>query len=378
MANFKITGLGAATAAADAVRFSQLQGGTDKLITVTGTDTLTGTMTPALTAYAAGNQFSFVAANTNTGAVTINIDGVGVKSITKNGTTALVAGNIVANSVVLIEYDGTRFQLLNVVITATGDVVGPASSTANAIPTFSGTTGKLLQDNTKVKIVSNNITMDGSTSGTLTVAAPAVAGTNTVTFPAATDTLVGKATTDTLTNKTLTSPTITGAVMSSMGSSVITAGTAVASTSGTSIDFTSIPSWVKRITVMFSGVSTNGGSDYLVRIGSGSVDATGYLGTSLRLVSGATVVGLNYTTGFGINNGTQASNYVSNGSITLSLLNSSSNLWVASGVFAGSDSATNTTSAGTKTLSGAIDRVRITTVNGTDTFDAGSINILYE
>jgi hypothetical protein len=190
LAGYKITGLGAATVGTDAVRYSQIQSGTDKLITVTGTDTLTGSMTPVLTAYAAGNQFSFVAANTNTGAVTINIDGVGVKSITKNGTTALVAGNIVANSVVLIEYDGTRFQLLNVVVTATGDVVGPASSTANAIPTFSGTTGKLLQDNTKVKIVSNNITMDGSTSGTLTIAASAVSGTNTLTFPANTGTAI--------------------------------------------------------------------------------------------------------------------------------------------------------------------------------------------
>jgi len=211
------------------------------------------------------------------------------------------------------------------------------------------------------------------------------------TFPAGgvgnpTSTVVGISDTQTLTNKTLTSPTISSPTISSptisgtpvMSASVLTLGTAVASTSGTSIDFTSIPSWVKRITVMFSVVSTNGASDYLVRIGSGSVDATGYLGTSLRLVSGATVAGVNYTTGFGINNGTQASNYVSNGSITLSLLNSSSNLWVASGVFAGSDSATNTVSAGSKTLSGAVDRVRITTVNGTDTFDAGSINIQYE
>lgn len=113
MAGFKITGLGAATVGTDAARYSQIQGGTDKLITVSGTDTLTGSMTPTLTAYAAGNQFSFVVANTNTGAVTINIDGVGSKSITRTGSTALVAGDLVANQVALIEYDGTRFQLLN-------------------------------------------------------------------------------------------------------------------------------------------------------------------------------------------------------------------------------------------------------------------------
>ena len=113
LAGFKITGLGAATVGTDAVQYGQIQSNTDKLVTVSGTDTLTGSVTPALTAYAAGNLFSFVVANTNTGAVTINIDGVGSKAITRTGSTALVAGDMVAGEVVLIEYDGTRFQLLN-------------------------------------------------------------------------------------------------------------------------------------------------------------------------------------------------------------------------------------------------------------------------
>lgn len=113
MAGFKITGLGAATVGTDAVQYGQIQSNTDKLVTVSGTDTLIGSVTPALTAYAAGNLFSFVVANTNTGAVTINIDGVGSKAITRTGSTALVAGDMVAGEVVLIEYDGTRFQLLN-------------------------------------------------------------------------------------------------------------------------------------------------------------------------------------------------------------------------------------------------------------------------
>jgi hypothetical protein len=113
MSGFKITNLGAATVGTDAVRYSQIQSNTDKLVTVSGTDTLTGSVTPALTAYAAGNLFSFVVANTNTTAVTINIDGVGSKAITRTGSTALVAGDMVAGQVALIEYDGTRFQLLN-------------------------------------------------------------------------------------------------------------------------------------------------------------------------------------------------------------------------------------------------------------------------
>lgn len=84
------------------------------LITVAGTNALTGLATPALVGYAAGAQYSFIAQNTNTAAVTIDIDTLGVKSITKFGTTPLAAGDIQAGALTLIEYDGTRFQLLNV------------------------------------------------------------------------------------------------------------------------------------------------------------------------------------------------------------------------------------------------------------------------
>ena len=113
MGAFKITNLAAGTVASDAARLDQVQGGTSTYITVTGTDTITGTVLPALAAYAAGNQFSFVVANTNTAAVTINIDGMGAKAITRTGSTALVAGDMVAGQAVEIIYDGTRFQLIN-------------------------------------------------------------------------------------------------------------------------------------------------------------------------------------------------------------------------------------------------------------------------
>ena len=157
--------------------------------------------------------------------------------------------------------------------------------------------------------------------------------------------------------------------------SLITSGTAVASTSGTSIDFTSIPSWVKRITVMFNGVSTNGSSNYLVQIGAGSVTTSGYLGSS-SLIGASSVSSAAFTTGFGVNQVASGTAFTFTGNLTLTTLGS--NIWTASGVIARTDGAGTMTTSGNITLSGTLDRVRITTVNGTDTFDAGSINILYE
>jgi len=159
----------------------------------------------------------------------------------------------------------------------------------------------------------------------------------------------------------------------------ITSGTAVASTSGTSIDFTSIPSWVKRVTVMFSGLSTNGTAHYLIQIGAGSVTTSGYLGAGTRANGGigSTVTSNTGTAGFLIQNLSGASNVIQ-GAITISLLNSSTGLWVASGCYGNSDVVATSYTGGSITLSGTLDRVRITTTNGTDTFDAGSINILYE
>jgi len=153
----------------------------------------------------------------------------------------------------------------------------------------------------------------------------------------------------------------------------ITSGTAVASTSGTSIDFTSIPLWVKRITVQFSGVSTSGTSSILIQIGAGSVTNTGYASVGTRFGAAAGASG-NYTTGFGIFQAAAAD--LIGGAIQLT--NHSSNIWVANGTTSATNSTANMTTSGYISLSGTLDRVRITTVNGTDTFDAGSINILYE
>ena len=192
---------------------------------------------------------------------------------------------------------------------------------------------------------------NASGTGTLTIAAP-----------------------NTNTNRTLTLPDGTGTFTVNGVNSNIVAGTAVASTSGTSIDFTGIPTWVKRITVMLNGVSTSATSNIQIQIGAGSVTTSGYTcyvgsidGTNATSITTA-------TSGFIAKAGVSAAS-LHNGVMVINLLTGTT--WLCTN--STSSSAGNTTfSNGSIALGGALDRVRITTVNGTDTFDAGSINILYE
>ena len=148
--------------------------------------------------------------------------------------------------------------------------------------------------------------------------------------------------------------------------------TAQNSTSGTSIDFTGIPSWAKKITVMFSGVSTIGTSHKLIQLGSGSVQTTGYSACGGYLIG--TVGATSSDVGFLI--WTVAPSGSSFGQLTFSHMGS--NLWVCSGSLYANDAQYLLFTSGAIPLSGVLDRLRITTVNGTDTFDAGQINVLYE
>lgn len=170
---------------------------------------------------------------------------------------------------------------------------------------------------------------------------------------------------------TLTATTIQGTIKSGTAKAYNWNGVST----NTFLDFESIPSWVKRVTVMFNGVSTNGTSAMEVRVGTSSgVVATGYLSHSGFIQSSAAGSQVS-TTGYTMTAQLAAALLYGN----LVITTPGSNVWLASGVlFADATTDYSMMSSGTVTLSGTLDRVRITTNNGTDTFDAGTVNILYE
>lgn len=302
MGSFRITNLGAATARTDAIRVSQVQDSTTLFLQGTaGTDTVTASATPAITAYVTGQKFHLFPANNNTGATTLNVNSVGAGAVQWNGA-ALGAGALKQNVPAIVA-----------VVTTT--------------PVF--------------EIVST-----GASSSA----------------------------TQTLTNKTLTSPTISGGSIT--GVSTITLGTEQATTSGSSIDFTGIPSWVKRITISFVGVSLSGTDAMILLIGdAGGLEASGYqsaAGSIQNSGSSAVSSGTNY---FAVTAGGLSTDTF-HGTLELTLENSSSFTWTFRGaLWAGATFLH--FCAGSKSLSATLDRLSIDTT-GTDTFDAGAINIQYE
>lgn len=196
----------------------------------------------------------------------------------------------------------------------------------------------------------SSLVLTGDTSGQVTVSAPAVAGTNTLTLLAATAT-----------------------------NSVNVAGTPTAS-SGTALTYSSLPSWVKRITISIASLQATGTSlAPLVQLSTSSTFKTsGYLGAIAAspnaVVPNATALANGFATYL---TNVWSTSIVLHGTITLTLLNSSTYLWTAAGNISRSDSANSATMSGSVTLTGTLDGIRLY-IDGTQTFSAGSVNILYE
>jgi len=290
-------------------------------------------------------------------------------------------------------------------------IVHPSSAVNNIV---NDSSGNVAVGNNLTVAGSSTITGNETVTGTLTVGGAAVVAvaptatgnvvfsTNGTTWSSTAKIVQGTAVSTATTSftgatsgisTTLTASSITGtiAIGQVIAGTGIAAGTTITAGSGTSwtispastgtvsgtitvvgVDFLSIPSWVKRVTVMFTGVSTNGTSARQVQLGvSGSAVASGYVSSGSLI--GTSVLTSSSTSGFYIYS-ISAADLIS-GQMTIT--NTTGNTWVAS--YALKIGSSNTgVGGGDIALAGTLNMVRITTAGGTDTFDAGSINILYE
>lgn len=324
----------------------------------------------------------FSAANISTGTTrTYTLPDTSDTLVTLAATQALSNKSLTAGTTYIKDgTDATKVAQFNAASITT------ATTRTYTLPDASGTV--TLIDATQTL---TNKTIDTAGTNTIKVngnTLAASAGTATVTLPNSTTTLVGRDTTDTLTNKTISGGTLNNAVIGGTTPAAgtfttvtdatgtlrpVVQGTAVATTSGTSVTFTGLPSWIKKIHVLLTGVS-NDGTDLLVQLGtSGGIVSTGYVGTSATAISGTATDALSSTAGFPV--------YVGGGGDVLSgkitIMNIDGNTWVASGAGKRTTSAV-FISGGNVSLAAALTQIRLTSTNGTAVFDAGSVNIVYE
>lgn len=290
---------------------------------ISGTDTITGSVAAGLAAYVAGQKFSFVTAGANTGtAPTVNFNALGAKSITRPDGSSVAVGEIKSGQVVHLVYTGPAMQLMSSTRATTADTATAATTATSATTATTATTASAAP-------------WSGLTSVPANIAA--VSGTDSI------------------------------QKMSLVAS--------VASTSGTAVTFTSIPTWAKKITISLSGVSTNGTSPVQVRIGSGSIDSTSYQSGGTYVGGTNEALGTNSGTGV-VTEGSGAATILRHGHVCLTHIGS--NVWTVSGVIGRQETPYAHIFGGSHTLAGVLDRVQITTVNGTDTFDAGTVGVLVE
>lgn len=336
--------MGNATALTDGANLYNVQvGSTTYLSGVAGTNTITATATPT-PAYVVGQRFTFVPANTNTGATTLNISSVGAGAVQWAGA-ALTGGELVAGTPVTVLVTATTpvFEIINA--TQFPDtralVVGGTDATkklrfeVDGIAT--GTTRVITMPDKDVTLADATTTAGGLIE--LAIQSEVDAGTDS-----------------------------TRAITPSLNR--ITLATQQATTSGTAFDFTGIPAGTRLIRILLNGVSLSGTDNLLVQIGdSGGIENTAYISSSST--GGATV---DSTAGFIITAGNAAATV--SGVLTLCLIDSATFTWIGAGA-AKISTATAIMFGGNKALSAELTQIRLTRT-GTDTFDAGAVSIQYE
>lgn len=377
MAGFKHTGVGTATVGTQYLRADQAISSTlNALTTVSGTNTITANASIAPSAYAYGQVFTFIAAATNTAAVTLNISSLGAKNIYKRmsgGVVALVANDLIINEVYSVTYDGTQFVLneqrsyshgadiasastINL-DTSTGDCVDITGTTTITAITLAEGEQRITRF-TGILILTNGASLVNLSATSITTAVGdyaiwrgyASGVVRMIAYSRANGLPIGG------------------------GASYITLGTPQASTSGSVISFT-IPTWVHRVTVGLTGCSTNGTQSKIIRIGTGGVvDTSGY--TCSQTDISATVGTTTATAFFQLNSSSVAARAES-GTIILDLINSSTNTWLIRSSLNQDGFGVQYTATGRKSLSGTLDIISVI-AGGADTWDAGEINITYE
>lgn len=387
MGNFRHTGVADGVARTDYAALGQTQNGAFLWGGTAGgtANAATISLNPPLAAYAAGQAFRFqTGAAANTGAVTLNVNSIGAVALNKgDGTVALGAGDLPASAMVTVVHDGTRFRLIDVASDA------PWVDLASATTTDLSTVGANVRITGTTTITAFGTAASGVTRQLRFAAALTLTHNATsLILPGAANILTAAGDTATaisfgsgnwvVVNFTRAAAGYAGniALANSAAANIgINRGTAQATTSGTAIDFTGatgIPAGVRRVTLIFDDVSLSGTERLLVQLGAGSIQTTGYLGSSGGIFGPNQCNSLSFTTGFI----TELANAGVFRMGAMQFFNISGNKWVQSHSI-GDSSGSVMHGGGVVTLSGVLDRLRITNT-GSNTFDNGSVNLVWE
>ena len=328
MGGYRHTNVDDAASRTDYARAAQVQDcALSTLSSVSGADTITATAPLSMTAYVAGQEFSFVSAGANTGAVTLNINSIGAKDVTKRGTTALDAGDIPSGAVVVVQYDGTRFQVVSTV----GDSDAVKLTGAQTIA--------------DVKTFSSSPVMPGNASTALQAVPKQQLDAETTARGVAISAAVSPAT---------LAPTL----LVSLGS---------VGMSGTSQQLTGVPSWALRVECELVGVGTNGTDLFGIQVADAGVWATsGYSGS---VSQGATAAAL--STGFTVSPDTASGNTWT-GRFTLERSNAADTTWICTGLFARTSGFGAIRHVVGQITVSALNNVRVALYGGASTFNAGT------